>query len=162
MSGADLVTHESIGALIRSTAESMPGEFDAATLADMVIERIAPELYVTYLRSLISARVSAEVGGGRRGVTPARKVMSTKQSLIRDEYWPRFLNQHIALPSGYKRLAEATVDDLMFLAEQRRAQANELMMRADQFEALATLMRKQRVKILEQIDSTAGEKLLAA
>ena len=155
-------TYETIGSLIRTVTETLEGEFDATTVAEKVLEQISPDRYADYLLSLIASRVSSEVGQARRSVTPARKSLSTKQALIRDQYWPAFLNQHIALPSGYKRLAEATVEDLVFLAEHRRAQASELVMRAEQFEALASLMQKQGAKFLEELDSNTGEKLLAA
>lgn len=153
---------QSVGSIIREVLDTMPEGFEASDVAVAVVDRMEPDDYRAYLVDLVVMRVSAEVGYMRGKVTPARKNLSTKQSLIRDQYWPAFLNQRISLPSGYKRLAEATADDLSFLAELRRTQASELMMRAEQFEALASLMRKNRVKYLEQLDPAVGEKTLAA
>ena len=152
----------SIGSLIQAAVEGSHGEFQAGDIADSVLDAIDPSDYRTYLRYLIVSRVSSETGKMRDRVSPARGSLSTKQSLIRDSYWPAFLNQMIALPTGYKRLADASPDDLMFLANMRRSQAKDLMAKAEQFEALAHLMNSSGVGRLGDLDSTKAERLLAA
>lgn len=154
--------HESIGSIIRTAIEETPDDFDAGTIAATVINRIPKRLYVTYLKELIVGRIASEVGYLRNQTTPARKNMSTKQKLIRDEYWPKFLAQKIALPSGYKSMSDATRDDLIFIAQMRRAQANDLLGKASQFEALAELMKKTGAKTLGRLDPQIGEKTIAA
>lgn len=154
--------NESIGAIIRSVIEQMPGEFQAEDIATKVVGILDPSMYAVYLHDLISIRVAGEVGYLRSKSTPARKSMSTKQKLIRDDYWPRFLAQKIALPTGYKALADATKDDLIFLAQMRRSQANDLLGKASQFEALAELMDRTGAKTLGRLDPAIGERAVAA
>lgn len=153
---------ESIGSLIRAVVDDTQGSFTAEEIAQRVVERIDPERYEFYLHSLVVHRVSSEVGALRDKVSPVRRGKSTKQMLIRDEYWPKFLAQKIALPSGYKPLSDATADDLIFVAQMRRSQANDLLGKAAQFEKLAELMRVTGAKTLARLDPQAGEKLLAA
>lgn len=151
-------TPRSIDVLIRQTAQDMK-DAKSAEIADAVIDRIDPDDYPTYLRQLIVSRVSSAVGAERNELmppAPARSVLSTKQAKIRDEYWPRFLQTKIALPNGYKTLAEATSDDLRFLADMRMAQAKELMQRGQEFTALADLMDKSGVKCLEELGKEVG------
>lgn len=159
----DITTKErpSIGSLIR-TALAELGDADPSGAVDIVVSRIDPFYYDQYLRDLIGSELNNIIGEQRRRNTPAiRKGVSTKQSLIRDEYWPRFLQQRIALPGGHKFLSEATAEDLRFLADVRRTQAIELSARADQFETLAGLMEKADVKHLEQLDPKAGTRVIA-
>lgn len=155
-------TRPSIGSVIREAADSLSGEVTAADIADAVMARVKRSDHAHFLRELLISRVASEVGKARSAVMPLRRSVSTKQSLIRDRYWPEFLAQMIALPSGYKRLAEATADDLVVVAELRRSQANDLVVRAQQFEALAGLMRSQGAATLQDLDSEQGELLLAA
>jgi hypothetical protein len=109
----------SIGAIIRGViAESE--NVEPREIAETVVSRIAEPDMRGYFLDLIAQRVSSEAGYLRAQSTPARKSLSTKQALIRDEYWPSFLNQVISLPHGYKKLADATVDDLNFIAQMRR------------------------------------------
>lgn len=152
----------SVGSRIREAIESMPADFSAGDVADAVLSQLDPSEYVASLRELLVRVVASEASTLRTRNTPHQRSFSTKRSLIRDEYWPAFLGQRVALPSGYKRLAEATADDLLFLAQVRRTQANELLVRADQFERLADMMTRARVKFLEQLDAKAGEDALAA
>ncbi|WP_447948259.1 hypothetical protein [Microbacterium maritypicum] len=154
--------HESIGSIIRTVIEEQESEFLPEEVASLVLDRIAPDMYPVYLSELITGRVASEVGYLRARVTPARKNMSTKQKLIRDEYWPKFLAQKIALPSGYKAMADATRDDLLFIAQMRRSQANDLLGKASQFEALAELMQRTGAKTLGRLDPEVGEKTIAA
>ncbi|MFJ4173342.1 hypothetical protein [Microbacterium sp. NPDC089696] len=153
---------DSIGSIIRAVIEETPAEFQSDDIAAKVIERIPADMYATYLHELISSRVASEAGYLRSKVTPSAKNLSTKQRLIRDEYWPRFLAQKIALPTGYKALADATTDDLIFIARIRRSQANDLLGKAQQFEALAELMRKSGARTLGRLDPHIGEKAIAA
>lgn len=154
--------HESIGSIIRTVIEETPEEFQADDIASKVVEKLDQSMYAVYLHDLISIRVAAEVGYLRDRATPARKNMSTKQQLIRDEYWPKFLAQKIALPSGYKALGDATADDLIFIAQMRRSQANDLLGKASQFEALAKLMKTTGAKTLGRLDPQIGERAIAA
>lgn len=156
------MAHESIGAIIRSVIDETSGEFTAEDIATGVMARVEPEKYAVYLHELIVSRVASEAGYLRGRVTPPRKGLSTKQKLIRDDYWPKFLAQKIALPSGYKALADATADDLIFVAQMRRSQANELLGKAAQFEKLAELMRTTGAKTLAGLDPKVGEKTIAA
>lgn len=156
------MTQESIGSLIRAVVEDTPDTFTADEIAGAVVERIEPDDYRDYLHSLVVARVASEVGALRGRVTPIHKGRSTKQALIRDEYWPRFLAQKISLPSGYKPLADASADDLIFVAQMRRSQANDLLVKAAQFEKLAELMKTTGAKTLGRLDPHVGERTLAA
>lgn len=151
-----------VGSLIRDAIDSLPEGFSAGDVADFVMGRLSPDDYEQALRALIVRVVAAEASNMRRSQTPAAKSFSTKRALIRDQYWPAFLNQHVSLPSGYKRLAEATAEDLLFLAQVRRTQATELVARAEQFERLAEMMTTARVRFLEQLDPKAGEHAIAA
>lgn len=154
--------HESIGSIIRAVIEEQESDFLPDEIASLVLDRLNSDLYAVYLQELIAGRVASEVGYLRSRATPARKNMSTKQKLIRDEYWPKFLAQKIALPSGYKSMSDATHEDLIFIAQMRRSQANDLLGKAAQFEALAELMRKTGAKTLGRLDPEIGEKTIAA
>ena len=155
-------TRPSIGSMIRSTVAELTAGFGAPEAADAVMAQIAEADLAHYLRECLVSRISSEVSRGRGSSAPERKSLSTKQSLIRDQYWPSFLDQMIALPSGYKRLGDASADDLLFIANMRRSQASDLMAKADQFESLAHLMESAGVERLQELDSTAGELLLTA
>lgn len=149
-----------IGALFRDALNASPTA-DMAEIIDTIIDAIDDADCYYYLRQLLAARYSSEVSILRGRNTPnIRPGVSTKQSLIRDEYWPRFLQQRIATPAGSKLLAEATVEDLRFLANMRRAQANDLNTRANEFSTLADLMEKAKVQYLEQLDSSTASKVL--
>lgn len=154
--------HESIGSIIRTVIKDNPFATHADVLATEAMKVIPADRYAVYLHELIAGRVSSEMGYLRNRATPTRKNMSTKQKLIRDEYWPKFLAQRIALPSGYKSMADATHEDLIFIAQMRRSQANDLLGKAAQFEALAELMRKTGAKTLGRLDPEIGEKTIAA
>lgn len=146
--------------LIRAALEAS-NDADPYSVVDRVVEDIPAPLRVQYLREAVRSRVPSVLARARASVTPEiRKGVSTKQSLIRDSYWPRFLQQRIFLPDGYKFLAEATAADLRIASAQREAQAQELLFRAEQFSALADLMEESGVQFLEQLDSTAGSKVL--
>ncbi len=134
---------------------------DPHTVIDSVMVAIGANVE-HYMRQAIASRIASVVGSARDAATPVpvRKGVSTKQSLIRDEYWPRFLRQRIFLADGYKFLAEATSDDLRAAAAHRQAQAQELMVKADQFASLADLMDRAKVKHLEQLDPSAGQRVL--
>lgn len=146
--------------LIRMALEAS-NDPDPYSVVDQIVDDIPSPMRAHYLREAVRSRVPSVLARTRTGTTPAiRKGVSTKQSLIRDDYWPRFLQQRIFLPDGYKFLAEATVADLRVVAAQREAQAQELLFRAEQFGALADLMEKSGVQFLEQLDSSAGSKVL--
>jgi len=160
MPDIQVATKPSIGSIIRTIIDGS-GPLEASEVADAVLASIDPDDYGTYLRELIVSRVSTETGRLRDAVTPPiRKGVSTKQSLIRNEYWPQFLRQKIALPGGYKTLAEATSADLRFIADMRKTQANDLLNKADQFNTLADLMDKAKVTYLEGLDRKAGQSVL--
>lgn len=154
--------HASVGSIIRSVIEDTPAEFQAEEIASKVIDRIPAEMYGTYLLELVAGRVASEAGYLRGKVTPLNKNMSTKQRLIRDEYWPRFLSQKISLPTGYKALSDATTEDLIFLAQTRRSQANDLLGKAQQFEKLAELMKGAGAEKLGQLDPLLMDRALVA
>lgn len=159
------VQRESIGSIIRTVIEGQTAPVvSASEIAAQVVARIPSDLYRAYLLDLIAGDVSAQVSALRSKVTPVplRAGRSTKQALIRDQFWPQFLATKVSLPGGYKPLADATADDLLFLAEERRAMAGDLMRRAEQFEHLAGLMRSARVKTLGALSPAVGEKALAA
>lgn len=134
---------------------------DPADVVDALIGSIPEAQHTHYLREALTERVGSAAARMRTDATPAiRKGLSTKQSLIRDEYWPRFLRQRLFLPSGYKFLAEATADDLREAAAARQAQAQEILFRAEQFDSLASLMDNYGVKYLEELDPSVGTKVL--
>ncbi len=154
-------TRPTIDSLIEQTLAVTEAD-QPADIAEEVIRRIKSTDFRIYLKQLISGRIPSVAGRVREKANPIRAGRSTKQQLIRDQYWPQFLQTMVALPSGYKRMAELTADDLDTLAAFRRSQANELAAKAKQFEQLAWLMREARVKVLEQLPSDQGEKALAA
>ena len=129
-------------------------------IADEVVRQIAVTDYKIYLKQLILHRLSSVAGRAREKANPVRPGVSTKQQLIREQYWPKFLMTKIATPTGYKTMAELTADDLETLAAFRRAQAGELVAKADQFDQLASMMRAADVKVLEQLPREQGEKAL--
>lgn len=150
----DMLIRESVE-MIRSTGH----EYTVDEVAADVLLRIDRSHFDRYITEAVRFRLSSVVGSMRNAVTPGiRQGVSTKQSLIRDEYWPEFLRQQVALPGGYKSLAEATAEDLRFLADVRRTQANELLTRASQFSTLADLMDAAHVRVLEQLDPQVGER----
>lgn len=156
MSENQVIEKAALGALIREALCATP-EAEPDNVVGAVLAAIDPGYYEHYLRQAIVSRISSEIGHLRAVATPEiRRGVSTKQSLIRDEYWPKFLQQRIYLPSGYKFLAEATAEDLRTIATQRRIQAQELMGRAEEFDTLADLMEKANVRYLEQLDAKAG------
>lgn len=125
-------------------------------VVEHVIGQIDPTLYIDYLRDLIRSRLSTVVSRQRNREMPkgVRRGLSTKQSLIRDEWWPRFLAQRIVVADGsHKFLRDATVGDLRFLAAKRTRQAEELSQRSAEFTRLANLMEAEGVKTLGDLSS---------
>lgn len=150
----------SLDSLIRRALEESANS-DPYAAVDAVVNSMPADLRDHYLRQAVRARIQPVLSLMRTHATPTiRKGVSTKQSLIRDEYWPRFLRQRIFLPDGHKFLAEATSDDLRAVAAQREAQAQELLFRSEQFTALAELMDQAQVKHLEQLDQSAGMRVM--
>lgn len=150
----------SLDDLIRAALDSSDNP-DPYSVVDQIVDGIPSSMRTYYLRQAVRSRVPSVLARVRTGATPEiRKGVSTKQSLIRDDYWPRFLQQRIFLPDGYKFLAEATAADLRVVSAQREAQAQELLFRAEQFGTLADLMEKSGVQFLEQLDSSVGSKVL--
>jgi len=149
-----------IAAIIRGELERSqePNPVDAI---DAVIAAIDPDDYAHYLRELLTARMASESGYLRsRTMRSVRKGVSTKQSLIRDEWWPQFLRQRVSLPGGAKFMADVTVVDLRFLAGVRRGQADDLVFRAEQFESLADLMVRAKAVTLAGLDTRSASKVL--
>lgn len=150
--------------LIRTVVANTAPEDDinADDICNAVLDQISDDLARLYLRDAIRARLSSVVGTARGNVTPnIRKGVSTKQSLIREQHWPAFLQQRVSLPSGYKQLAQCTVEDLRVVADVRRTQATELLTRANQFTVLADLMEQSGAHYLEQLSPDLGGKALA-
>ena len=168
LGGLQLIQHSSKGnemneqVMVRRSASALIQEAlstgaDREAVVDAVIEAITPDGYEAALRELIGARLSSEMGRVRSGVTPPIRLGMTKRELIRTDYWPEFLRTPFADADGVLRpLAEASADDLRHLAEVRRVQSAELLVRADQFDVLADLMVRSRVKRLADLDRSAG------
>lgn len=146
--------------LIRSVITSTEST-DTAEIVEQVVEAIDPSDYPALVRQAVQARLSSNMGYLRAmNAPPIRRGVSTKQSLIRDEYWPAFLAQKITLPGGVKAMADATVDDLRYLAGFRRQQAQGLLTEGDQFDTLADLMVRSRVKKLADLGASQASKVL--
>lgn len=144
-----------IGQVLKTTTHDKP-----ADIADEVVRQISPTDYRVYLKQLIIGRLPSVAGSPRRK-TPAAGV-STKQKLIREQYWPQFLASKVATPSGYKTMAELTAEDLRGLAQFRRAQGQALFAEGDRYERLAAAVEAAGVKVLEQLPQDAGQKALEA
>lgn len=131
-------------------------------IADQVVRQLSPTDYKTYLKQLITSRLASVAGRVREKANPVKQGLSTKQRMIREQYWPQFLATKVALPVGYKTMGELGADDLDWLASMRRAQANDLIGKATQFEKLASMMRESGTAVLEQLPQAKGEQALAA
>lgn len=146
--------------IIRETAAVYPdAERDA--LLQHIVDAIPADDYEHHLKALLNNRVSSALAGKGPEKAVVRPGVSTKQSLIRDDYWPRFLAQMVTLPSGIKRMADVTSEDLRFMADLRRTQANDLLNRAEQFVALAHIMDEEGTRVLGQLNQSAADRVLA-
>ena len=161
MSDATIVERRSLSLVIRDALEACESP-DPNSVVDAVIALIPAKDYPAYLREAILARVSSEVSvlRSRNVPAPVRSGLSTKQALIRDEYWPAFLRQRVLVAGVWMFLSDATADDLRLVAEQREVQARELMVRAEQFRSLAELMRRSHVRTLADLDPVKGSELM--
>lgn len=139
------------------TTKEEPGR-----IADEVVRQLKPADYRLYLKQLIASRISSVAGRAREKANPVKPGLSTKQRMIREQYWPQFLATKVGLPGGYKLMGELNAADLDWLASMRRAQANDLLGKASQFEKLAAMMRESGVAALEQLPQAKGEQALAA
>lgn len=162
MNEIKISTKPTLDALVRA-ALSESSNPDPASVIDGVVDGIDESDYRYYLSQAISYRLSTLASPRKNLIFPvARQGVSTKQSLIRDEYWPKFLRQRISLPTGYKFLSDATAADLRVVAEHRFAQAVELRMRGEQFMNLAKLMEQSQVVRVAELDPSMGLKVLVA
>lgn len=96
---------------------------------------------------------------GRAPVAPL-KGRSAKRKAINDS-WKRVLEKRVHVgpdPSAWKLMGDCAYDDLMFMAEERRAIAARTLSRADRYEALADLLKLHGV---EQVRELPEEVLVA-
>lgn len=105
------------------------------------VERPAPPARLTPIRSQ------------RPLAPPPRPQQSPKVAAIR-EAWRKALRQRIATGQGHKFLADCTVVDLEYAADQREQHAKRTQARADQLRTLAGLMRDHDAKTLAEVPAT--------
>lgn len=151
---------KSLDALIRDALTDSRAA-DPYAVVDAVLDAIPARLRAEYLREAIVARVPSVVARVRTNSTPAiTPGRSVKQSLIRDEWWPSFLQQRVQVGDGWKFLADCTAGDLRMVAEMRRVKAQELLFRAEQFDLLADRMDAQGVAVLAELSEASASEVV--
>lgn len=132
-------------------------ETDPDRLSDEVMGRIARNQYGPLLRQAVRSMIGSRAAAARAGSIPSGAVVSRKAVLIREQWWPSFLSQRIMGADGALiRLADASAADLRAQSAVNRDRAFALVQRADQYEALADLMDRSRVRTLGELDSSVA------
>jgi len=173
-----ITTELNIGQVVRQTLKESD-ETNLNTLVDLVVSKLDPRDYETYLRQLLREKVTTEMGTNRNvaitrvkndsgvdkystrepepqtfiGVDdPAPKLVvnNWRRDAIRDA----FFNQLIPVENGVKRLSELTVDDIRYVARVRYAQADAVRNAAQAYDRLADEMVEKRVDRLGELDYT--------
>jgi len=92
-----------------------------------------------------------------RGRTPRIKTGSAKRIGIRD-WWQRAMRDRVYIDSNqkiWKPLGDCGFDDLMLAADSRRAKADAINAKADQFERLANLLKEYGVDCVSELPREA-------
>lgn len=133
---------------------------DPVAIAAKVAENVPTrQLRVALAEALVS--FVANVNQRRRmnnpllgGAPQVRSGRSTKVAGIAT-WWAAALRDRVHVDGGHKFLGDCTFDDLMFAASERRQQARLNEAKADQYEALAKLLREHGVDRVADLPPSA-------
>lgn len=124
------------------------GVVDAHTLTAKLLPQLTPAevrdalgvILPDYIRGVLGIPwAPPEVAPPAAGPGPSRA------RAVR-EAWRAELHKTVTTPGGAKHVADCTVEDVLFLAADRRSQAADLVARAEQFDRLHAEMVKARKK----------------
>lgn len=148
MNGATFDLRRIIRGVLATSAANNPRDLAVRVLADIPVE-----WYSDALTQALPALVREAISADRRGFTPppSSPPQSNKVKAIR-ENWRRHLDTrwHVG-GAEWKTLAECTRQDLLFAAQERRAQAEENLVVAAKLHALSDLMDQQNVETVAQL-----------
>lgn len=147
--------------LIRDVAASSNAP-DPGSLADEVARRIPPKHRDEALRLMLRDYVRVMVAQQRMTHTePASQqpdnARSNGRSWKRDgirESWRKMLRDRIHVapnPSAWKFLGDCSFDDLSFAALERRTAAERTLAKAEEYEALAALLKEHGVETVREL-----------
>lgn len=145
----DIVAVPSLRALIRSALQDSI-DADPKSVAATVVAGIPDDMVRTYLTTAVTAMIPSIQG--QLSTPVPRPNRSAKVAGIRDEWWPKFLQQRVLTADGWKFLRDVSAEDLRFVAAHKREQAQELLARAAEFDYLADRMEQQGVDRLADLD----------
>lgn len=144
----------SLRALIRAALDSSLSP-DPADVVPVVLAQIPDGDVRGRLAEAIRSMLPSAASPAGRVSYPKPSVRSAKREAIRS-WWSKYLQSRVMTASGWKMLADATADDLRFVAAHRRDQAKALLSQADQFEGLAARMDSAGVSRLADLDAASG------
>lgn len=147
---------EFVGAFV----ESLP-EAEYEFYLKQAMKRLTPVLD-NDIRRHAASKVNGVLGEPAKATFPLtrakqRHIPSTKQRLLREQYWPTFLCTSIPTEAGYKALGFATAADLRYNAQQRRSLASANLVEAERFERYAEIMEANHAEVLADLDLTVLE-----
>lgn len=112
----------------------------AADVAALLITTLTPDDAMAILQWSLTGLVGDVWRVARQSVAPAG---SSKASRVANWY-EKYLDLHLHVsddPSAVKRIADCTIDDLMFAVREREDIAARNLMQADEFRRVAEVMR---------------------
>lgn len=152
--------------LIRGVLDQSP-QVDPQDLVDEILALINPGEETFYLREAIQARVGTEAASMRArslaGVLPdpvSSNTRSAKQEAIRAHYWPQMLRQRLYVQSEWVFFGDATAEQLVAVAADRRAKAASVILEAERLEALAAALDAAGVDQVAFLDSETGTRIM--
>ena len=151
MTTTESISAPSIYSLVRSALRESISP-DPKIVAATVVAGIPDDMVRTYLTTAVMAMIPSIQG--QLSTPVPRPNRSAKVAGIRDEWWPKFLQQRVLTADGWKFLRDVSVEDLRFVAAHKREQAQELLARAAVFDYLADRMEQQGVDRLADLDSS--------
>ncbi|HZB31265.1 MAG TPA: hypothetical protein VE465_13960 [Streptosporangiaceae bacterium] len=146
--------------LVRDVTASSPAT-DPGSLADEVARRIPAEHRDVALRAMLRGYVREFITQDRmthtdppaRAPKPTNGGRSWKRDGIRDAWRKRLQDRlHVAADaSAWKFLGDCGYDDLTFAALERRTAAERTLSKAEEYEALADLLKEHGVETVREL-----------
>lgn len=109
---------------------------------DEVLRYYLPQLVTDYYRN---TRLSLQ-----RNFRNGQQPPSTKASRVSDWY-QQWLEQPVFVASGWKLLSSCTLDDILYLAEDRHRRADELRNEANRWDACARVMKDTEAQTVSDV-----------
>jgi len=130
-----------------------------------VIARLTAPPYISNMLKRVMPPEHLSVPGGRGQPVPTfsdangnQRASSRQVSFV--DWWTRRLAVKILTPGGHKTLGACTATDLDWIAQQRRAKAEENVAAAVRYEKLAAAIRESGRRTVAEIDAATGRAIL--